>query len=105
MVDRLNDLETLGVETVRAALNALGAACRERDAVALLHCLGDEDRPARSLSLARADLVFRLARTITSLSVDHRLVVTKYRRGQAPTEPIKLKLVDRVAVDTSRDIA
>ena len=105
VVDRLNEIESLGTETLGEALNALAAACAERDAVALLHCLGEEERPERSLSLSRSDLDVHLVRTVTSLSIDHRLVVTKFRGGRAPTEPVKVKLTDHVAVDTSRDIA
>lgn len=105
VVDRLNDVEAIGPETLRDALNALADACREQNAVGLLHCPGDGDTPERSLALARADLVMRLIRTVTSLTVDYRLVVSKFRGGRAPTEPIKIRLTDHVAVDTSRDIA
>jgi DNA repair protein RadA/Sms len=105
VVDRIDDVETLGADALQSVLDPLVAACRSQNAVALVHCLGDGDTPERSLSLARSDLVMRLVTTVTSMSIDHRLVVTKFRGGRAPTEPIKLELTDHVSVDTSRDIA
>ena len=89
-----------------ALLDELKAVLSETGSVALLHCMDTDDAPSRrSLTLKRADLVWRLYLAVTTLSVETRLVVSKFRGGVPLREPLKLHLTDRVEVDTSRDIA
>ena len=74
--------------------------------VALLHALrGGEDQQTRRVTEQVADVVFDLRTTVTGTEIANRLVVPKFRGGAALEEPLKLKLTDEVAVDTSRDIA
>lgn len=60
--------------------------------------------PERWLTLAKADVTWRLSLKVNPLSVETRLAVTKNRRSAALTEPLKLRFTDRVSIDSSRDI-
>lgn len=104
VVDPVNDLER-DPGRYDALLDAVRERVRASDAVALLHAYGDDDPSARWRTLARADLTWRLEVLAGPLTVESRLVVSKFRGGRALDEPLKLKLTDRVAVDTSRDIS
>lgn len=74
--------------------------------LAVLHCLDGHDvSPLRDSTEHLADVVFRLTTDTTGATVENRLAVPKFRGGRALTETLKLTLTDRVAVDTSRDIA
>ncbi|TKX55344.1 transcriptional regulator [Halorubrum sp. SP3] len=74
--------------------------------LALLHALrGGEDPRTRRVTEQVADVVFDLRTTVTGTEIANRLIVPKFRGGAALEEPLKLKLTDEVAVDTSRDIA
>lgn len=78
------------------------------DGVVMLHghALPDGDPPAgRDLTLGMADVTFELHREVEADGVEHRLIVTKLRRGAAPTAPVTLELTDRVRIDTTRDLA
>lgn len=106
IIDPMNGLETGSRGQYVDFLNTLKGHLRRTESVALLHCIGAETNPAlRNLTLNRADLVWRLHLTLTSLTVDTRLVISKFRGGKAVREPIKLRLTDNVQIDTSRDIA
>lgn len=99
-----------GLETDRegylAFLDALKARLRETESVGVLHLPDDADPPAlRSLTLKRADQVWRLEQRVESREIKTRLLVTKARGTRALTEPIPLILTDRIHVDTSRRIA
>lgn len=52
-----------------------------------------------------ADVVFDLDTKIDGSEIVNRLAVPKFRGGRALDETIKLRLAERVSVDTSRDIA
>lgn len=81
------------------------AARRSRDAdgVVALHAHESaEEPPERWLTLARADLTWRLSLAVEAGAVESRLAVTKNRHGAAPTEPLALRLTDRVAVAADR---
>lgn len=74
--------------------------------VAVLYCLDGESVPAlRDTTQHIADVVFRLTTTTVGATVENRLAVPKFRGGSALSDTLKLQLTDRVAVDTSRDIA
>lgn len=107
VVDYANAIESFPDEDQRAILTDIKRRLRGQDAIGLLHCVdgGGEAGEGRALTLKRADVVWKLHLAVTSLSIDNRLLITKFRGGRALTEPIKLKLTDAVRVDTSRDIA
>lgn len=106
IIDPTSGLELDDRDRYLNFLNALKARLRETRSVALLHCLdADDNPPLRSLTLNCADIVWRLHLLITTLSVETRLIISKFRGGSALREPIKLLLTDRVQIDTSRDIA
>lgn len=87
-------------------LDGVCARVDDADGVALLHALrGGEDPRTRRVTEQVADVVFDLRTTVTGTEIANRLIVPKFRGGAALEEPLKLKLTDEVAVDTSRDIA
>jgi hypothetical protein len=59
----------------------------------------------RDMSEHMADVIFDLETTVSGSEIENRLAVPKFRGGRPPEETIKLRLGDRVTVDTSRDIA
>jgi archaellum biogenesis ATPase FlaH len=74
--------------------------------VGVLLCTGtDTDSTVRSRTLSMADVVWELRTRVTGGSVESRLLVRKFRGAQMPDETIKIRLGERVTVDTSRDIA
>ena len=74
--------------------------------LAILHCLDGRSVPERRDTTEHiADVVFRLTTATVGATVENRLAVPKFRGGRALAETLKLRLTDRVAVDTSRDIA
>lgn len=106
IIDPMNGFETGQRRQYIDFLNALKEHLRTTESVALLHCIDAETNPTlRSLTLNRADLVWRLQLSVTTLTVDTRLIISKFRDGKALREPIKLRLTDSVQIDTSRDIA
>lgn len=106
VVDYADGLETADPETYLAFLNHLTEQLRETDSVGVLHCTDQvENPPQRGLTLHRADTVWQLEVLVLSREVKTRLLVKKARHGRALTEPVPLRLTDRVQVDTSRRIA
>lgn len=106
IIDPMNGFETGQRRRYIDFLNTLKEHLRTTESVALLHCIDAESNPSlRSLTLNRADLVWRLQLTVTTLTVDTRLIISKFRDGKALRKPIKLRLTDSVQIDTSRDIA
>lgn len=106
VVDCFDAFEGLDREDRLRTLRALSAAVRERGSVAILHCSKQERRtPERRTTLRFADVVWTLHLTVTTLTVETRLSITKVRGGRPHLEPVKLKLTNQVVVDTSRDIA
>ena len=78
----------------------------DTESVAVLHCLDGRSVPAlRDTTTHMADVVLRLTATTAGTAVETRLAVPKFRGGRALTETLKLRLTDRVEIDTSRDIA
>ncbi|GAB6877813.1 hypothetical protein JCM17823_00870 [Halorubrum gandharaense] len=106
VVDPFNPVETVDRTRHVGVLDALKSGLEAAGAVGMVHCLVDDaDGAGRTRTLARSDLVCEVDIVKTSLSIDTRLYVTKFRGGSALTEPVKVKLTDTVSVDTSRDIA
>ena len=103
--DTAERIETLERFARRSVLNSLKQTLRANGAVGLVHCLGLQKDADRRLTLHRADQVWTLDLVRTTLAIENRLYVTKVRGGAAMTEPVKLRLTDRVTIDTSRDIA
>jgi len=107
IVDSVEPLEAeTRPSTYAEFLDGVRSRVDDADGVALLHALrGGEDPRTRRVTEQVADVVFDLRTTVTGTEVTNRLVVSKFRGGAALEEPLKLKLTDEVAVDTSRDIA
>lgn len=89
-------------------VDVLEAAARcnsEADGAVMLHAHQPDRQPrGRWLTLARADVTWRLSLFVSTLAVETRLAVTMNRHGSAMTEPLQFRLTDHLAVDTSRDI-
>lgn len=82
-----------------------GRQARAADGAVFLHAHEVEtDPPERWLTLAKADMTWRLSLIVNPLAVETRLAVTKNRHGAALTEPLKLQFTDHVSIDSSRDI-
>lgn len=106
IIDSVDGLEMASRDRYLAFLNHVKARLRETDSVGILHCIDKtENPPHRSLSLHRSDFVWQLELLILSREIKTRLLVTKARQGRALTEPVPLRLTDRVQIDTSRRIA
>ena len=72
----------------------------------IVHCLeGRSVPPLRDTTEHFADVIFQLDTTTTNDEVENRLAIPKFRGGRAPSDIIKLDLVEQVSIDTSRDIA
>ncbi len=107
IVDPLDVLERQEPDTrFRSFINDLQNHCSNTGSLAVLHCLKGRDvPPARDTTEHFADVVFDLRTDTTRDEVENRLAIPKFRGGRAPTDVIKLDLVEEVAIDTSRDIA
>lgn len=106
IVDPMNGFESGSRGQYVEFLNTLKEHLQTTGSVALLHCINAKNNPTlRSLTLSRADLIWRLHLTLSTLTVDTRLIISKFRGGKAVREPIKLRLTDDIEIDTSRDIA
>ena len=104
VVDPVNPLETSRSQYTEF-LSTLKRRLRETDSVALFHCIEADETSFRWLTLARADMTWRLQLVVGAITIETRLVITKDRGGNPLLEPLKVHLTDEVAVDTSRDIA
>lgn len=106
VVDPHDGFETAERDRYLSVLDHLKTHLRETESVGILHCIDQQQPPARrSLTLQRSDYVWQVELIILSREIKTRLLVTKARRGQALTEPIPLRLTDQVQIDTSRRIA
>ncbi|PSP93065.1 transcriptional regulator [Halobacteriales archaeon QS_4_62_28] len=107
IVDPLDVLEAQEPRSrFRAFLNDLQTHIVNTGSVAILHCLDGRDvAPLRDTTEHFADVVFQLDTTVVGDEVENRLAVPKFRGGRAPSDVIKLDLVEQVSIDTSRDIA
>ena len=106
VVDSVEPLEARDREAYGEFLNELQRRVDDADGLAVLHALKQPSTDRnRVVTEQIADVVFDLRTTVTGTEIANRLVVPKFRGGAALEEPLKLKLTDSVAVDTSRDIA
>lgn len=106
VVDAVNELEREDGDRYAAFLNAVKRRLWDTGSVGLFYGIDEGDLPpGRAITLRRADLVWQLQSSVDQQTIDHYLVISKFRGGKAPTEPIKLVLTDEVKIDTSRNIA
>lgn len=106
VVDVVDVLERRDTPRYRSFLNDLQNHMINTDGLAVLHGMKGTSTPGnRDLTTHMADVVFDLQTEIDGSEVENRLAVPKFRGGRALQETIKLKLAQRVDVDTSRDIA
>lgn len=106
VVDSVQPLESRGRGEYGEFLNDLQQRVDDVGGLAVLHALKHPSTDqTRIVTEQIADIVFDLRTTVTGTEIANRLVVPKFRGGAALEEPLKLKLTDSVAVDTSRDIA
>ena len=90
----------------RSFMNDLQNHIFNTGSLAVLHCLdGRSVPPLRDTTEHFADVIFQMNTTIQGDEVENQLSIPKFRGGRAPTNVIKLNLVEEVSIDTSRDIA
>ena len=107
IVDPLDVLEAQEPPSrFRSFMNDLQNHIFNTGSLAILHCLdGRSVPPLRDTTEHFADVIFYLKTDVTGDEVENRLAVPKFRGGRAPSDVIKLDLVEEVSIDTSRDIA
>jgi KaiC/GvpD/RAD55 family RecA-like ATPase len=107
IVDPLDVLESQEPPSrFRSFMNDLQNHIFNTNSLAILHCLdGRSVPPLRDTTEHFADVVFELETQVSGDEVENRLAIPKFRGGRAPTDVIKLDLVEEVSIDTSRDIA
>ncbi len=107
IVDPLDVLESQEPPSrFRSFMNDLQNHIFNTNSLAILHCLeGRSVPPLRDTTEHFADVIFHLETNIRGDEVENRLSIPKFRGGRAPSDTIKLNLVEQVSIDTSRDIA
>lgn len=105
VVDPVDPLERTDRARYQNFLNDLTNHMQNTQGVAVLHCLTGREADSRTLTEHMADVVMKLFVERDGTDLEAQLGVLKFRGGQAPEDTIKVKLADRVRVDTSRDIA
>jgi KaiC/GvpD/RAD55 family RecA-like ATPase len=106
VIDPMGGLENTDRNAYLGLLNALKRHLRATESVAVLHCLdGDGATPQRRLTLKWADHVWQLRLDVDSGEVRTSLLVPKARGAEMLTEEVSIELIDRVRIDTSRNIA
>lgn len=106
IVDPVDALERCERTRYESFLNQLQNHLKNTGGVAILHCLEGEHTPElRATTNHMADAVLKLSVDVGPTEINTRLSVPKLRGGRAVDETIKLNLLERVQVDTSRDIA
>jgi KaiC/GvpD/RAD55 family RecA-like ATPase len=107
IIDPLNVLEEQEPPSrFRSFMNDLQNHIFNTGSLAVLHCLdGRAVPPLRDTTEHFADVIFNMETSIQGDEVENQLSIPKFRGGRAPTNVIKLNLVDEVSIDTSRDIA
>lgn len=106
VVDVVDPLERVGGDDYRDLLAAIRDRLRSTGGFAMLHGLEGRRVPEdRDRTEYLADAVFELRNRVRGERIENRLVVAKFRGGRPFEEALKLELADRVAIDTSRDIA
>jgi KaiC/GvpD/RAD55 family RecA-like ATPase len=106
IVEGVGALETADRESYLAFLDAVKSSVSNTESAGVLFAIDREDDPERrSLTLHRADHVWRLYQELTNKGLRTTFSVPKRRGGAALRDPIQVRLTDEVEVDTSRDIA
>jgi archaellum biogenesis ATPase FlaH len=107
IVDPLDVLESQEPPSrFRSFMNDLQNHVDNTGSLGILHCLdGRSVPPLRDSTEHFADVVFELETLTTGDEIENRLAIPKFRGGRAPSDIIKLDLVEQVSIDTSRDIA
>ncbi|MCU4718396.1 RAD55 family ATPase [Halapricum hydrolyticum] len=107
IIDPLNVLEEQEPPSrFRSFMNDLQNHIFNTGSLAVLHCLdGRSVPPLRDTTEHFADVIFQMDTAIEGDEVENRMAIPKFRGGRAPTNVIKLNLVEEVSIDTSRDIA
>ncbi|RLM59586.1 transcriptional regulator [Halobellus sp. Atlit-31R] len=106
VVDVVDALEETEPARYRQFLNELQTHMVNTGGLAVVHGMKQETEPRnRSYTKHMADVVFDLRTDVDGSEIENRLAVPKFRGGHPPEETIKLRLGERVTVDTSRDIA
>jgi KaiC/GvpD/RAD55 family RecA-like ATPase len=107
IIDPLNVLEEQEPPSrFRSFMNDLQNHIFNTGSLAVLHCLdGRAVPPLRDTTEHFADVIFNMDTRVQGDEVENQLSIPKFRGGRAPTNVIKLNLVEEVSIDTSRDIA
>lgn len=106
IIDVVDVLEWSEQARFRSFLNELQTQMVNTGGLAILHGLNGRAVPKnRDVTEHMADVVFDLNTEVRGKEIINRLAVPKFRGGAAMDETIKLKLMEEVRVDTSRDIA
>lgn len=107
IVDPLDVLEAQEpASRFRAFMNDLQNHIVNTKGLAVLHCMnGRRVSPLRDTTEHVADVIFELETGVNGDQIENKLAVPKFRGGRAPSEIIKLDLMEQVSIDTSRDIA
>jgi KaiC/GvpD/RAD55 family RecA-like ATPase len=107
IIDPLNVLEEQEPPSrFRSFMNDLQNHIFNTGSLAVLHCLdGRSVPPLRDTTEHFADVIFQMDTRVNGDEVENELAIPKFRGGRAPTNVIKLNLVEDVSIDTSRDIA
>jgi hypothetical protein len=106
ILDATNELEARSRERYHGFINHLKDQFVKKDSIGIFHCIDQQNLPPlRGLTLHRADYVWQIELLALSREIKTRLLITKARQERALTEPISLRLTDRVQIDTSRRIS
>jgi KaiC/GvpD/RAD55 family RecA-like ATPase len=106
IIDVVDVLEHVEPARYQNFLNELQTHMINTRGLTVLHGLKTPNPPRnRGISKHMADIVFDLDTSVKGSEIENRLAVPKFRGGRALDETIKLRLMDEVDVDTSRDIA
>ena len=106
IIDVVDVLEETEPARYRQFLNELQTHMVNTGGLAVLHGMKSNGEPRnRGYTKHMSDVVFDLQTKVKGSDIENRLAVPKFRGAHPPEETIKLRLGERVTVDTSRDIA
>lgn len=106
IVDPMKLLELEEGASYQNFLNDLRHRIDQSDSIAFFHCLDRRSVPdSRDTTEYMADIIFDLSTDVRGDTLENRLVVPKFRGGQALEDMIKLNLTAEVTIDISRKIA
>lgn len=106
IIDTINVLEDEDPIRYRRFMNQLQTHMINTGGIAVLYALSGQYVPEnRDITHGMSDVIFDLKTAVDGTDIVNTLSIPKYRGGRALDETIKLKLTERVSIDTSRDIA